>query len=210
LLAERGDLAGAIAAFEDSIALGEANRDILHIVLGHNNAGYHALLAGDLELARRHVEGGIELAEANALRFPRQYLYSTRGEIALAENQWDAAEQWFERGLLEAQRIGSAIQAANYRANLGLAARGRGDLDNALLLLERARAEAANLPAPHLQAQIDLWLTEVYLARRERAAALEALVRTEQYLAHGDREGLKQWANRLHAEMAGEYKTPNL
>ncbi len=210
LLAERGDLAGAIAAFEDSIALGEASSDPFQIVLGHNNAGYHALLAGDLESARQHVDAGIELAEANALRFPRQYLYSTRGEIALAENRWDEAEEWFGRGLLEAERAGSAIQAANYRANLALTARGRGDLDNALLFLERARAEAAKLPAPHLQAQIDLWLTEVHLARRERTAAREALLRTDKLLAHGDRGRLKEWAKRLREELAGEYKTPNL
>jgi tetratricopeptide (TPR) repeat protein len=204
MLAERGDLRGAIAAFEDSIGLAEMTGNPLQTVLGHNNAGYHALLAGDLDGARRHVDAGVQLAEANALRMPLQYLYSTRGEIALAENMWDEAEQWFQRGMVEAERLGNAIQVANYRANLALAARGRGDLDSAVLLLEQARTDATKLTAPHLQAQIDLWLTQLYLARGERAAAQDALTRAEKRLAHSDRAQLKGWAKRLRDEMTGE------
>ena len=129
-------------------------------------------------------------------------LVDTDGMVLEAAYEGTASD--VERGLLEAERVGSAIQAANYRANLALAARGRGDLDNALLLFDQARVEAAKLPAPHLQVQIDLWLTEVYLARSERAAARESLLRTDKQLAHGDRGRLKECAKRLRGELAGE------
>ncbi len=201
MLAERGDLDGAIEAFNESIALAELSDNQFQVVLGHNNIAYHALLKPDLNLAHAHIETALQIAAANQLRQPLQYLYSTRGEIALAENKWDEAEQWFQRGMREAERGGNAIQVANYRANLALAARGRGDLDSAVLLLEGARTDAAKLTAPHLQAQIDLWLTEVYLARGERAAALDALTRTEKHLAHSDRMRLKEWASRLREQL---------
>ncbi len=201
LLAERGDLGGALRAFGDSIAFAQAAGEHYQEVLGHNNLAYHALLIGDLATAREHVETGLALAEARALRLPLQYLYSTRGEIALAGQRWDEAEDWFKRGLAEAERNGNLQQAANYRANLGLAARGRGDLDSALLLLEAARDSVATSTARHLQLQIDLWLAELYLERGERAAAAEALTRAEARLAGSERRRLQAWAEQLRQEL---------
>jgi tetratricopeptide (TPR) repeat protein len=121
--------------------------------------------------AHEHIAAGLALAEARGLRLPLQYLYSTRGEIALAEQQWGEAESWFTRGLAISERMGDARQIANYRANLALAARGRGDLDGALMLFEAARDRAAPLDAAHLQTQIDLWLAELHFERGERTAA---------------------------------------
>jgi DNA-binding SARP family transcriptional activator/predicted ATPase len=197
LLAERGDLSGAIAAFRDTIALAEKFGDTLRQTLGLNNAAYHSLLANDLSSARQLVESGLQVAEACGLRMPLQFLYSTRGEIARAEKNWDEAEQWFQRGLAEAERSGNATHSANLRANLGLVARGKGDLDSALVLLEQARQASEKFPAPHLQTQIDLWLAEVFRARGERAAFEEALARAETRLAHTNRAQLIAWARRL-------------
>ncbi len=197
LRALRGDLPSAIQAFEQSITLAHRAGEQVQEVLGHNNAAYHALLAGDLRSAHEHWDAGYALTEAGGLRLPLQYLYSTRGEIALAEGQWDEAETWFKRGLAEAERNGNAKQAANYQANLGLAARGRGDLDGALMLLDAAREQAEVLIAPHLQTQIDLWLTELYFERGERAAADESLSRAEARLTDGTRRRLQEWAARL-------------
>lgn len=201
LLAERGDLPRALQSYRDSIALAQEAGEHFQEVLGHNNVAYHAFLLGDLAAAREHVETGLALAERRALRMPLQYLYSTRGEIALAEQQWAEAEEWFTRGLAEAEWTGNLKQTANYRANLGLAARGRGDLDSALVLLEEARVAAATLVAPHLQTQIDLWLAELYLERGERTAADEALTRAEARLAGGERGRLQAWAERLREQV---------
>jgi len=192
--AQRGDLAGALAAFRQAIADARASGGHMQEVLGHNNAAYHALLASDLAAAHTHITTGLALAETYGVRVLNQWLYSTRGELALAEGQWAEAEAWFTRGMAEAKRYGNRSQLATYRANLGLAARGRGDRDGAMMLLEQARQRAAALMAPHLQSQIDLWLAEVYVERGEHTAALEALTRAERRLAGAEQRRLQTWA----------------
>ncbi len=146
-------------------------------IIGHNNYAYHALLAGNLTEAHAHVDTALNLADTSAIEMPRQYLYSTRGEIALQEGRWDEADAWFERGLAEVRKTGNRVQSANYRANIGLAAQGRGQLDDALLHLESAWQEADGLPAPYLQVRIDLWLTDLHWQRGERTAATQCLQR---------------------------------
>ena len=199
LLAEKGDLAGAVRAYQDSIELARASRDPHQFqeVLAHNNAAYHLLLLNDWVGARTHIEAGLQLAQARDLRVSLQYLYSTRGELALGEKNWAEAEEWFRKGLAEAERNDNARQIANLHANLALAAQGRGELDEALTLLEAAHRQAAALPVPHLQIQIDLWLTELHRARNEHVAANEALKRAEARLKGSGRKWLMEWAKRL-------------
>lgn len=175
--AQQGDLAGARESLAEAVEQARVTGDPFLEVLALNNSAYYALLDGDLAAARTLIAAGLALAEARALEVPRQWLLSTRGELALAEGQWDEAEGWFRHGLALAERLHNTLQAANYRANLGLAAQGRGDFDAAMLLLEQAHAEASRLPGVHLQTQIDLWLAELGLLRGEQAAAREALAR---------------------------------
>jgi tetratricopeptide (TPR) repeat protein len=201
LLAQRGDLVGARQAFKEAITLARTADDPPQLVLGHNNLAYHALLAGDLAPAKKHIQIGMELAEAHALFIPWQYLYSTRGEIALAEGQLDEAETCFKRALAEAEKHDNQIQAANIRANLGLVARERGDSDEALMLLTDAAKAVDDLTTPHLRTQIDLWLAELYLQRGERAAAAAALKQAQTRLAGSERKGLVAWAARVQAEL---------
>lgn len=201
LHAERGDLAGALALYEGVIGLARVAGDPNQEVLAHNNAAYHAMLAGDLTAAHRHLDAALAQTESLDLRLARQYLLSTRGEIALAERLWDEAETWFRQGLAEAQNQGNGEQVAKYHANLALAARGRGDLDAALILLEEAQQAAAPLTARYVQAQIALWLTELHLARGERLVAAEALGRAEDYLAGGQYGNLNAWAQRLRTQL---------
>ena len=121
----------------------------------------------------------------------------------MAEGHLDEAETWFTRGLREAERQANNLQVANIRANLGLVAREQGDLDRALMLLETACTTVSAISAPpqHLQIQIDLWLTELYLRRGERAAAGEALRRAEAHMVEGERQGLQKWAQKLRAKV---------
>jgi len=101
--------------------------------------------------------------------------------------------------LAEVERYGNLEMIANYRAKLGRAARGRGDLDEALVRLEEARQAAAKLLAMFLQTQIDLWLTELHLERGERAAANEALRRAKTRLT--ENVGLRDWAERVQQQL---------
>ena len=52
------------------------------------------------------------------------------------------AQAWLTRALTEAEKNGNQLQAANIRADLGLAARAQRDLDEVLFLLEAARGGA--------------------------------------------------------------------
>lgn len=203
LLAQRGDLTAALQSYKKSLDLAKASDELFQQVLAHNNLAYHWLLAGDLVTARQQLESGLALVEKYELLLPRQYLYSTSGEIALAEGNLAGAQNWFEQALAEAHRNGNRPQAANIRANMGLVARARGDLDEALLLLEEARSMITGLTAPHLQSQIDLWLAELHLARGEPAAAEEALAEAEIRLADGERQGLLAWAGRVRSALEG-------
>lgn len=201
LMAERGDLPQAVQAYRNAIKLAHDSGELLQEILGYNNAAYHTMLMGEVTEARTLIETGLHLAESASLRVPLQFIYSTYGEIALAQQQWDEAENWFRRGLAEVERTGNKRQLANYYANLGLAARGHGDLDMALLLFEQAYHHLGDTSAPHLHIQIDLWLTELHLERGEYVAAYEALKRAEAQLVGSDRHRLEAWAKRLHEQI---------
>ncbi len=202
LRAESGDLPLALEAYKESIDFSRAAGNDFQEVLGHNNHAYHALLLGDLAAAHEHIDAALALAESRALRLSLQHLYSTRGEIALAESRWDAAEVWLQRGLVEAEKNNNPREVANAHANLGRVARGRGDLDAALLLLDTARAAAARLPDIHLQAKINLHLTELYMQRHEWTAAKQALARAQALVAGSGLRRLEEWALRLAAQIA--------
>jgi predicted ATPase len=197
LLAQRGDLEAALDAYQEAITTAQQLGDQMQEILAHNNYAYHAMLLGRLDAAHMHIEKALALVEANAIVVPRQYLYSTRGEIALAESAWVEAEQWFQRAIGEAEKTGNVVQAANSRANLGLAAQGKGDLDAALLLFETAWRTVDALQAPYLQTQVDLWLTRLHLQRGERVAAEETLRRAEERMQGKDYRRLKSLAKQL-------------
>jgi tetratricopeptide (TPR) repeat protein len=199
LTAQRGDLAGAVRHFEDAVELSQAAGEQFHEIVGHNNAAYHAVLLGDLPAAHRHIERGLALAEERALAVTHQWLYSTRGELALAEKDWEAAEDWLRRGLAAAEHYHNAEMAATYYANLGLAARGRGNQEQALALLNEARARLAHSPE---QIKVDLWLAETHAERGEADQARDALCRAEAKLAGGERGRLRDWAERLRGQLA--------
>jgi ATP/maltotriose-dependent transcriptional regulator MalT len=202
--AERGDLAGAIALYEqtarEAAAAGEPNQQVLAL----NNLAYHTMLGGDTATARRTIEQATALADQYGLGMSREYLLSTRGEIELADGRWDEAEAYFNASQAAAVEHNNAAHVAKCRANLGLVARGRGDFDAALILLEEAAQLAAPLTARYMQAQIDLWLAELYLRRGEDAAAASALDRADARLADSHYRGLTGRARELHAALAKE------
>ena len=103
--------------------------------------------------------------------------------------------------MLNCEKYDNPEMTANHRANLCLGARGRGDLDGALMRLEATRESA---PAAHLQTEIDLWLTELCIERGERAAADEALARAEARLAVEECGRPREWAERPRAKIIME------
>ncbi len=202
LAAQRGDLPAAIRAYHDTIELAQLSGDRYQQILALNNAAYHEILDGNLAAAHRDIAAGLALEEEMAYVPPRQYLYSTRAELALAEEQWDEAQAWLNRGLVEARRQNNHEQIATCLANLARLAYGRLDLDGALVLLEAARDTAAPLPAPYLQIGIDLRLAELYQQGGDIEDARQALARANSRLDGRDYGGLEGWASRLRQHLA--------
>ncbi len=199
--AERGDLAGAIELYAQTAELARQVGDPNRRVLALNNLAYHTMLLGNTADAGAHIDEALQLADTYGLTLAREYLYSTRGEIFIAESRWDDAERWINLSLADAGEHNNAAHAAKCRANLARIAQGRGDLDTALILLEEAAEMAAPLTARFMQAQIDLWLVEVYAARAERAAAADALARAEARLNGSHYQGLIEAARQLRARL---------
>ncbi|MGB0387260.1 MAG: BTAD domain-containing putative transcriptional regulator [Ardenticatenaceae bacterium] len=203
LLAEKGELGEALQAYKAGISLVQASGNHYIEVFGHNNVAYHAMLTDDLLTAHKHIEMGLALIEQHLLASPPQFLYCTRGEIALAEGALDEAESWLNRALTEAESSGNQLQAANIHAKLGLVARERGHLNAALTFLTDAHHAVTTGSATHLQTQIDLWLAELHLQRGEPTAAEEALRRAEERLSGSERQGLQAWARQVRASLGG-------
>jgi tetratricopeptide (TPR) repeat protein len=155
LLAEAGVLHEAVAAFHTTIRLAHAAGDLFQEVLGYNNAAYHTLLLGEQRQAAELLDAGMALAERHALQVPLQWLFSTAGEVALADAQWEAAEAWFKRSLSEAQHQRNQLQVAGAYAGLGRAALGQGDRPRAQEWLRRAETQAAGQVAYRLQQQLN-------------------------------------------------------
>lgn len=201
VLAERGDLPAAVAAYHQAADLARAAGDPGHQALALNNLAYHTMLLGETGAAKAHIIAALDLAEVYGLRLMLEYLFSTRGEIALAEDQLDEAENWIQRSLDVARERNNAAHMAKCQANLGRIAHRRGELDTALLQLEEAAASAAVLTAAYMQTQIDLWLGELYATRGERIAACEVLSRAEDRLADNRYGQLIQQATELRARL---------
>jgi DNA-binding SARP family transcriptional activator len=70
LMAQKGELDKALEAFARTIVLAQTAGERFLEILGHNNLAYHAQLAGDLPMAREHIEQGLKLAEAHSLFIP--------------------------------------------------------------------------------------------------------------------------------------------
>lgn len=201
LAAQRGDIRSAVQEYEAALVVARSSRDLFMEVICENNVAYHRLLLNDLPAARTHVDSGLKLAGARALRLPLPWLYSTRGELAMAEQQWEDAATWFQRGLDEALALGNMEQQANGRMNLGRVAQARGQLAEALALLSEAREEAGRLAASYLQTRIDLFLVEIHLARGDQNAAEATLNRAAAALREGEWAQLQEWAVRLHESL---------
>ena len=171
LSVQRGDFAAAQAQFNQALQLARAGHNIYFEALCGNNLAYATYLAGDLDAAWAVLERALDFVETSSLMRPRQYLYSTRGEFALARGGLDDAESWFQRAIEEAESYDNRTLSANIGANLGRVAQERGDLDKAEALLLEAQRAVSAMAALHLQIQIELWLAELYLQRDEPASA---------------------------------------
>ena len=202
LSVQHGDYAAARAKFQHALEISHAAGNVYFEGLCYNNLAHAALLAGDLTDARTTINTGLNFIEKNALMRPRQYHYSTRGEVALTEGSLDEAEWWFTQALDEANVYDNDIHAVNVRANLGRVAQARGDYAQAEKLLRAALDDLSPGSARFLRVQIELWLAELSLVRGEVAAAAAQLEAARTGLASSPRRALQASADQLARRIA--------
>lgn len=174
LAAQQGDLPTAITHYRQTLAIAEANPEVvLYRVLALNNLAYHLMLLGD-PTAQSYAVRGLELATEQGLLGFQPYLHSTLGEIALAEHDLNTAEQQFNQGLAIAEQLNIRERIAGITANLGLLAIQRGQPTRAIHRLATAQAQADALGTNHLAALIRMWLAPLLPPEEARVALAEA------------------------------------
>ena len=150
---------------------GEAKLDILRNIMLYNNLAYHLHLVGDPS-ASDTVREGIRLAKEKGSLSHLPYLYSTSGEIALAQNDLKAAEKYFTEGFSLAEQIPVPERIAGLTANLGLVAIEQQDHVLAIERLKTALKLAEQLGSHHLEVRIRIWLAPL-LPFEEARSCLE-------------------------------------
>ena len=103
--------------FAEAIACTERSGDRLAACLLHNNAGSHALCAGDISAARAHLEQAAQLTQEIGLK--GHFVSVNLGWVRRQEHNPDGARSRFEDGLQVSRRTGNRSGLAY--ASLGLA-----------------------------------------------------------------------------------------
>ncbi|GAB4110571.1 MAG: hypothetical protein Fur005_11980 [Roseiflexaceae bacterium] len=122
LLANYGNLPAAINSFEQSLQYAQLFGNPLYSAMAQNNLAYHTMLLGDLPRAHRHIQAAIQAANNYQLGFLWQYIYSTTGEIAMAEGRAEQAADAFAQAYEVAQTWENHSHMANLRLNQALLA----------------------------------------------------------------------------------------
>jgi tetratricopeptide (TPR) repeat protein len=188
--AQRGDFPGAIRYYQRSLQIGCNVVDesaLIWCVLAYNNLAYHLHLMDD-PAAMEYAKNGYDLAQEKGLLGVLPYLYSTMGEIKLAEGDLKEAEKDFQHGFLLAEQLGNSERMAGLTANQGRLAKAKGETSLAIHLLSTSLAQAEAIQALHLSAQIRLWLAPM-LPEHQRKAALN---RVRQFADEGKRKFLRK------------------
>lgn len=158
--ARRGDLPAAIKHYRDGLEGTrnlESDATLRSHILFYNNLAYHLHLLND-PAAADYAHQGLALAQERGVLSLLPYLWSTLGEIALAQNDLTAAERHFNEGLSLAHQFSIPERIAGLTANLGLVAKQRGQRDLALEYLSTGLAQAETLNIRFLATKIRLWL----------------------------------------------------
>jgi DNA-binding SARP family transcriptional activator/tetratricopeptide (TPR) repeat protein len=175
IAAQQGNLSEAVALYREAMEIADHSDQPTALqfrILARNNLAYHMhlLKPGD-PAALAYAEEGLRLAQEHGNLGVITYLYSTEGEIALAQGDLAAAERNFKEGLGLAERLNMPERVAGLTANLGLVAQARGETALALYRFSAAMAQADAVGTRHLAAQIRLWLAPL-LPRAEGRARL--------------------------------------
>jgi len=197
---QQGQTREAVEQFREVLDMqerGEETLDTLRNIMAYNNLGYYLHLLGDAS-AMEYIKKGIHLAKERGSLSHLPYLYSTSGEIALANGDLDAAEKYFNEGLALAEQIPFPERIAGITANLGLVAKERGDTDLARERLKTALNLVEPLGNHHLEVRIRIWLAPMLSSEDARACLNSARNLAEQ----GELQGLLEEIEEIEKEIS--------
>jgi predicted ATPase len=197
---QQGQTREAVEQFRqvlDIVERGEGRLDTLRNIMAYNSLAYYLHLLGDAS-AIDYVKKGIALAKDRGSLSHLPYLYSTSGEIALANGDLDAAEKYFSDGLALAEQIPFPERIAGLTANLGLVAKEHGDIDLARERLQTALKLVEPLGNGHLEARIRIWLTPLLPLSEARVCLNSARILAQQ----GGLSGLLDEIGELEKEVS--------
>ena len=205
IMAQQGNLESAIAHYQQTLALSlpdqspdnAADDNLRSHILAYNNLAYHLHLMGDPRAAD-YIQQALVLAQEKGMLATFPYLLSTRGEIALAQEDFATAESSFNQALADAQRLNQPERVAGVMANLGLVAQARGQIDLAIHRLSMALTQADAISSRFLAAQIRLWLASLLPA----TTATPYLAEARTIIIKGGYHRLLPHLERLEANLA--------
>lgn len=176
VLGQQGRTAEAVALYREALDLARQNESALDLFRSnvvYNDLAYHLHLLGDPS-AGDYARAGLQVAREKGSLSHLPFLLSTSGEIALAQNDLEAAEKFFAEGLALAEQISHPERIAGLTANLGLVARQRGEAELAKERLQNALARADALGAQHLAVRIRIWVIPLLPPAQARDVLREA------------------------------------
>jgi DNA-binding SARP family transcriptional activator len=176
ILAQQGEIAQAVERYRQALETAEqvpADNALEQRILALNNLAFHLHLLRDPS-AREYGEAGLKLAQEKGVLGLQAYLYSTLGEISLANGDLVQAETYFQDGLALAVRFSVQERVAGLTANLGLVAAQRGETALAIHQLSTALGQADSLGTLHLAVQVRLWLAPLLPAVQARQLLTQA------------------------------------
>jgi predicted ATPase/class 3 adenylate cyclase len=124
--------------YTEAIACTERSGDHLNNSILHNNAGYCAMVAGDIPAARAHLEAAAQAAQQ--IGWETTNVPTGLGDVLRAETDLDGAVSMFEAALRISRRNGDNWQMAYAILGLAYLAGDAGDWDRAAALHGAAQA----------------------------------------------------------------------
>lgn len=137
MLRDRSNFEAAIHQHDTCITLAKELGDTLQLIVALNNQGTNLRRVGDIQGASNlhytALELSDKLANDTSARAQKNIVRSLNGlgNVFLAQENYDAAEEMFHKALSGEKRLGSATGEAINLANLGSIKRQRGELDSA-------------------------------------------------------------------------------
>jgi DNA-binding CsgD family transcriptional regulator len=184
----------------DGLRLATASGDLVVAILHRQILGFVALSTGDVVEAGEQLEAAATLAAAVGARHPLRFrLDGDRAEVALALGETARAREIVERLEHAGRRAPTPWTLAVGARCRGLLEAAGGDLDAALIALERSLDEHAHLPMPFERGRTLLVKGQVHHRRKEKRLAQAAL---SESLEIFDELGAPLWSERVRPELA--------